>query len=241
MDLGFLARSVSSGGGSPVAGYRLWLDAQDNATFTLSGSDVLTWTDKGYSSTVFHTTAGTPTVANNINGHQTVAMTNSGEILNSNGNLNLVDIIGSTTATCFGVCSINNTGTGCLLGVNTPDLWNFGFPVSSIQMLYITQDTSYYGPYQVEANPGSALSTGFIFVSQTNGATISAKIPPGSFNNITQDIPGQNFSGTTLLVGSFNGSDSLDGNIGEILVYNTALSSGDIASNVSYLASKWGV
>jgi hypothetical protein len=81
---------------SSISGLQLWVDAQDSAKYTLSGTDVLTITDKSSNANVFATSASggfvRPVLTSNaINGHTAFLMGSSHQIAStgiSGGSLN---------------------------------------------------------------------------------------------------------------------------------------------------------
>jgi hypothetical protein len=63
-------------GNQPVAGYEVWWDASDDASFTFSsGSTVSTWTDRSANAYVLGAWTGTTNRNGTVNGLSTVLFT----------------------------------------------------------------------------------------------------------------------------------------------------------------------
>lgn len=101
------------------------------------------------------------------------------------------------------------------------------------------------GSSQMEQYAGSSITggapsvgTGLIFSSVFNGA--SSELFKNGTSVATGDCGGNLITGLTL-GGRFNAIDLLNGDIGEVIVYNRALSVGERQQVEDYLTTKWGI
>jgi hypothetical protein len=228
---------------SNIGGCVLWLDSQDNTKFTFSsGSNIATWLDK---SGVGNTATGTNSpvlTANLINGRQAVATANGPYFTGA------MSITGAT-ATTFAVAV--TTATLPLSGydqrlvtfANTTNV-DYGRTDGAIA-LFNQSATSKITTWRVTGNIGTSnIATGVPFIACSkydgtngylweNGSPGSTASSPSSGNfSVTKYGIGEQANPTT---------EYWRGYIGEIIVYNTALSDTDRRNVEGYLAQKWGM
>ena len=224
-----------------ITGCVLWLDAADSSSITLSGSNVTTWNDKsGIGNNA--TAVSNPTLSN-INGVQAMSMNNAPYFT---GNISIT----GTTYTCFAV-AITTTALPNALGhdqrlVSLANGTNLDYnAVNSCVALFNQGNTSTIGTYRNNIFTGSNAITRnvvYIAVSQYDGTkgylwqngiagTTTGVASTGTFAITKYGIGNQaNPSGEFWV-----------GNIGEIIIYNTALSTSQRQQVEGYLASKWNV
>lgn len=214
---------------SSLSGLALWLDASDATTFTTSSGLVTQWRDK--SGNVNHAAqsgAARPAYnAHTINALPTVTFDASSTYLN------LSSAISDNGVTLFAVASFNGlSSTGPFIGVPS----GFG-------------DT-YFGIY-------GSINTYFIYNDAGNNAstTLARSATAKNYcattglNNLSLFVDGTSlvsgasgaFSSNYSQIGArVVGSEHLDGNLGEFLLYNRVLTTPERGQVNAYIRSKWG-
>lgn len=257
--MGILASAISGNltPTAPVAGYTAWYDASDTATITLSGSDVTQWNDKsanGYNLTQpnsgFRPQSGTRTI-------------NSLNVIDYNAN---TDTLVASTAANWTFFS-NSAGSTVFLVISLDVLDNYimlrtmGGSNATVGASFNISSGTYKGQ-QVIANGSTffclnastssiSATTPTIWVSKSdpNNATAADKNSiyknsgTAEKNNTTTGSASASAPAQPLRVGDYEEAGTLapNGVYGEVIFYNTQLSDGDIALNVSYLSNKWGI
>jgi hypothetical protein len=217
----------------------LWLDAADQKTLTFSGSNVTAWADKsgnGRSSTGFGGTT-LQKIGNNtaitLNGTDTYFYFSNATAMNT-----------TTTLSAFVVAVFGSgmTSTPRLLGFGNTDWDNvnnavaFGRHPSTDSRINFERATGNGGtPTQVLTPPtsfvGSTIFTSTGATQWVNGtANASNTTSLGAFNYNLYNIG--RFSGGGL---------NWTGAIGEVIAFNSALSTTDRQQVEGYLATKWGL
>ena len=243
---------------SPVAGYVLWLDASDTGTIASSGGAVSQWTDKSASAYVFTqaTAAYKPQTNAATQNSKNVLTFDGGDSLKSTAASSTWKFIHSADSTIFvayaystldyGVILCTNTGSGSAIGFgfqgNSP--YNPNWTVSSGTGTPLFPASNNAGNNAIDAN-----FTYLTQISQPTNATLADRsdwrIKQGSaIKNNTQNATASTSNpAESLRIGDFDagGNYGLGGKLGEILVYNSILSAGDILLNQQYLAGKWAV
>jgi hypothetical protein len=224
-----LCSSAASGSSIPpvaVKGLAAWYDASDATTLTLGASVIGQVTDKsGNSLTLAAVNSGassTPTYsASGLNGHPALVFNGTSSYYQSTLSTapgtnppHTIFVAGRGTANKFGaLVAYSDTASGdqnSVLGVApfsvTASAWWFGG---------FGEDGSYAGG----SNDGGA----HVFTKRYDGTTITGSYDGTAVFSHTQAY---NLSGNHILVGvqEANGDGRLSGAIGEVLVYNTALS-----------------
>jgi hypothetical protein len=217
-----------------IAGLQLWLDADDSDTITLNGSTVSQWNDK--SGNGYHVSQATasnqPTLTSNVLNSKNVLRFDGGDYLT---NASATPVGGSTNRTIFVV--FNYTGSNIryafMLGPNG---------ASSGQQFGISQEIAVrvsFGNRIWSSSVGSSHSIVSIVLDGTSTTDISA------WQNGTSLSISSTLSNTINTQSSFGvggqGSSLLIGDVAEVLVYSSALSTSDRESVESYLSSKWGI
>jgi hypothetical protein len=220
-----------------IGGCQLWLDAADRSTFTLSGLNILQWNDKsGLGRNA--TTVGTIPLSSSINGISTPRYS-----LNTNTYFSGTSINTGSTLSAFAVYVQNNNSTAnnriVSLGTIGALDWNNISSISAILMLG-TNFVSYRNSSQL----GSIAATFGV-------PSLSSSISTGQFNTFylngragTTVASSGNFNYSTYFIGSTVGEQNftaLSGTIGEVILYNTALTDPQREKVEGYLAQKWGL
>jgi len=223
----------------PVAGYSLWLDATDAATFTYSSGTVVSqWNDKSGNGRNFAqaTVANQPTRNTNIqNGYAGVIGT-ANDVLSTSYNWV------NSAFTVFLV--VKPSSTSGFMG------WMGSHTTTGCPALGTANSTGEYSLFRtgVSTNPSNlvaTLSNADVAVwksSGVSGGTVSSTI----YKNGTQSStnPGYSSSGTGTIATLFASSTGLDdpctGYLFEVIVYPSQLSDTDRNKVEGYLRAKWG-
>jgi hypothetical protein len=241
-----LTASVPAGYGTPVAGMSVWLDASD--TSTVSGSSpVSAWNDKSGNAKHFTTTigaSGSITYAATVNGRRVVTFPNGKGLLNS------TYTNGGPDTTFFVMMRHTNAAWGLAEG-----------PLSTSSGGSDEGSQTAWGMRNVAGQAAIVRAGGGL----PEGDPIPANDPfiwSGAFDftgdrylvgilstTLTNEVEGTpNFSGNfainQVLVGGrlsapSTGNNWCNGDIGEVLIYNTFLSDADRDSVKAYLSNKW--
>ena len=220
-----------------IPGCQLWLDAADQSSLVLSGSNVTQWNDKSGNGKNA-TATGTPTYVTgggvNFNG--------SSYFLNQAFTMNLSQrsifiVMQETTHTDFyGVLpfipdpnSGNDSTTANGLSIETKNGLRFyansGGYTSDIGNTTLLVKAIY--------NDNMNVTTGSGFVNGTNVINANANYTAGTCSGYGV--------GGRWLSGSMSGSYRLNGVIYEIIIFNTPLTTSQRQSIEGYLAHKWGL
>lgn len=225
---------------SSVAGMQLWMDASDANSFSLTGSDINSWTDKSSNAMVL-----TPVDADKpvreldggFNGKYTVGF-DGGDVLQATGIPCNRWYNNDTTpeTTMFAVLHIKASLDPALqylfYHVNT-GFDRLAFFISqgsgSLRVDFagrLTLATSLISGAQVILTAKKIGTTIELFV---NGVSVGSGTQNNAVTSTTQ----------TFYLGGQGSSLGFDGNLGELLVYEGALSTSDQEAVEEYLAAKW--
>jgi hypothetical protein len=223
-----------------VPGCQLWLDAADLSSLVLSGSSVTTWNDKsgnGYhmntlpASAGWSGTAAYPTIGTSINGLQTVKfLAQSGlkqsTTLDGVKNLFWVGRIAAPDGTAAG-------GNSCyfLLGHDTQYDWHSAIYRGGFVDVNAQGGISYAIANLFTSDPTAVTNTTFLNVIMPSPPSISLLSVTG-------------ITGTTLYQGiCYDRSTHTGwcGDLAEVLIYSTALTTSQRQQVEGYLAHKWGL
>jgi hypothetical protein len=227
-----------------IAGCTLWLDAQDSSTIT-GTSTVTQWRDKSGQGNNTTSYGGTPALtANAINGYQSIYLNGSSRLTGSNSNTN-------TTATFIivGTASPNVEQYGCMysfsrVGVTGyqdtqsmtgPNTYNTGSSRANV-----AQRNATGGAIAIEPGFNNPFITIVIFdgtnyYGYLNGALMGSNTSSGNFGYTFYAIGAQTWSNPT------NYNYFWTGYIGEVIAYNSVLSTAQRQQVETYLANKWGL
>lgn len=236
-----------------ISGLILWLDASDNTKVTLSGSLVTAWNDKSNTGLNF-SSASTfePTyLTADLNGKNTIQFGASKCMTAGNTQL-ISDTSGNTLAYVAKPTSASNFNT----------ILNFYNPTASIST-NITYDSVhihsgfdfFWGSAAGNFHPGMMANlTSYLSAYKQYILTFSGSGSGISNYTLTFDSTSQSLSAPSSgdlgsapnanVIGANTGSNCssyLNGNIAEILIYNSVLSGANLSNIESYFTSKWGV
>lgn len=228
-----------------ITGCTLWLDAADSSSLVLSGSNVTQWNDKSNGGHNFTSSSG----------HYPVYSTNSISITGpaTANSANYQYLINTTIpfTTNYSIFIIGNQN------VSHPTLYNFNVLIKAATttngQLLIGTDAS--GNYASIVGPGSTVNAGSnnntplisvlsrSLMEVTNDGTTTGLLP--YINGTVMDARnGTTTSFTGLTIGDTfwaGGSNNWNGNVNEIVIYNSVLSTADRKKVEGYLAWKWGI
>jgi len=235
----------AAGGGPPMfspasmSGLQLWLDASYVPSVAVSGTTVITWTDRSANARVLGVGSGTTTY-----GAQAVTITNSYLYVDSPVNLTNVIVFTvfktNTNAgnqhwiagkpASGGVSYSSPDGFAITGNPNLPNLQLFGTAGSGLIMASCpTLDTQCLVTWQQTSN---SVASGYY-----NGGVQSATTNPA--NSRTGTALG--FSIGSQWDGTLYNNIVATASFNEVLVYNTALTTIERQTIEGYLAWKWGI
>jgi hypothetical protein len=243
---------------TPVAGYFTWLDAADTSTITKSGSAVSQWTDKSANAFAFTqaTSAYKPDSGlDTQNGKNVLTWGVNDRLVNTAASSNW-KFLHYDTGTIF--VAFKQTVAGNSAGImqtNGASSVQTGFYIFHQATSKIQHQVSFSSSGNTVVNnntDNNAVDTNFTYLtilSDPRNATAAnrsdIRVKQGSaIKNNTQTNAAANTNPTnTLSIGDYQdaGGIAINGTVGEIIIYNSILSAGDILLNQQYLANKWGV
>lgn len=217
---------VVTAGGSPLAGYTVWYDASDAASITSSVTLVSQWNDK--SANGYHLTQGTGanqpvTGVDTINSLNALKFTGATPMFMTNTTFPTL----AQPFTCFAVVKVNNTASS-KTAVH-------GATSGQTAMTFDASEHCLIGM-------GSNLS-GTSVVTTSVCCTIGNNTSSFVFKDGAQEATGAagTASMTDIRIGANQTpSAGFDGDIGEVLIYPSSLSTGDRNTVEAYLKAKWG-
>ena len=228
-----------------IDGCVLWLDGADGSSMTLSGTTVTQWNDKSGNGNSTTTTTGTSTwTASAINGLNAVQFNSASWFLGPSVNNGAV-----VTVFAVGTMTGGNSGTGArtdtlrMVSLATPSVHDYASTLTTCAIIRYGTTTSIYA-YRTGTGDLSTgvvgLSTPFIACSQYDGTNHTMYV------NGTAGTPvatSGNFGYTTYGIGCDPALDNTpwNGFVGEVIIYNAALTTQQRQQVEGYLAAKWGL
>lgn len=225
VDLLRLARAAGGGGGGPddVAGLVAWWDAADASTVTESGGFVTAWENK----------AGTATIGN---------LATSSALTYGTNQLNGLDVVSfpELNVVSAGLVTLPQPFTFFIVArqVVTTSRSLLFQTTSNVQCRFGDSQTQMFAGSFIN---GDAVDTNWhTVVSVFNGAS---SVLRQNGVSITGNVGTTAIANHELTIGSavFGAVTSLNGDVAEVLFYNTAISGSDLATIESYLSDKWQV
>jgi Ca2+-binding RTX toxin-like protein len=240
---------------SAVSGNTLWLDAADAATITQSGGLVSQWNDKsGLGNHAADATSGTTTDRPTFSS----ATINGRDALSYDGTDDFFSLL-NTTAISQGLTVFSIASIASLPGGGNPNIidnwdwqagkrsWSFGTE-NNRYSFSLSADGTFGNKITAISSTNIALNTNLLLSGFYNGQTASSYTGGvltdsqsfGSSQTIFSDIT------THTYIGRSHGNEGggfrfLETKIGEIIIFNTALSTSDREQVEAYLAEKWGI
>ena len=220
-----------------ISGCVLWLDAADSATVTLSGSNVTAWADKSGNARNA-SVVGTITRSNTINGVNAMVYSGASNTYFTGAVTNT-----GTTLTAIAVFLMNaaSAASARVLSLGVPGTFDYNSAL-------------YAGPIQrrVGSSLGSFRNMVGVGLAAVIGVpTLFASVYTGSSNIIFLNGGTSNSGASTGSFGYTNyeigtafgeeASNPFSGSVGEVIVYNAALTTTERQQIEGYLAIKWGL
>lgn len=243
---------------SPVVGYFTWLDAADTATITKSGSAVSQWTDKSANAFAFtqSTTAYKPDSGLDTQNGKNVLTMGVNDRLVSTAAASTWKFLHYNTGTVFVAFKQTVGGAAAAImqnnGASSSGVGFYIWHQSPSRLDHTITFGSSGNNVSVNLTASSSLNTNFNYVTviadPQNGTAANRsdiRIAQGSaIKNNTQTNSASSSNPTnTLSLGDYLEAAGLgiNGTLGEVIIYDSILSSGDILLNQQYLSNKWGV
>jgi hypothetical protein len=243
---------------TPVAGYKVWLDASDTATITQSGGAVSQWTDKSANAYTFTqaTAANKPSTGVDTQNGKNVLTYGQNDSLLSTAAASTWTFLHTTVSTVF--IAFKHTVGASYAYIMSDD----GGSSANIGYVILNEPTSNLNVFAERGSSGtyafvnktgaSTLGTAFTYITAISDPTNATaanrsdvRLKQGSAikNNVQTSAVNSSSPTTSLRIGDYTtgGNESVQGTMGEILIYESILSAGDILANQQYLANKWGV
>jgi len=250
--------SVQSTGFDPlsIAGCKLWLDASDTSTISLSGSAVTQWNDKSGNGYNFAqgTSANRPSSGTRTqNSLNVIDFDGTNDFLATTAAKSAFNFLNNTTATLFMVIKNDSTtGIQWILGNNGGSNGQIGLVYYTSSTNYITREGNGSGTwtYDITVAGNNTNAKYLTYKSDPANATAANRIKfalnNGAFSGANTETQAASASDSTrnLAIGDVDTPDSgipMDGFIAEFLIYNTILSNDDITDVQTYLSGKWGI
>lgn len=214
---------------SDIGGLSLWLDAADESTLTLSGSNVSEWRDKSinaYTTSTFYNAPSYDPTTNAI-----VFAGSNGFTVPYSASLNVESAF-------IVIRASNMANAATMIGpANANNARQFLF--AGGRLMTTASDVANYLSTGVVLNSSTTYSVGFV----NTGSTLTHFVNGGVY--ATRDIATNYASGRITCIGSRSFSTTgvhyLIGSIHEIIVFNTAVSTTERQQIEGYLAHKWGL
>jgi hypothetical protein len=217
-----------------ITGCQLWLDGSDLSSMTFSGSTITQWNDKSTNNRHTSSYSGTPTLTT-INNVQAVSFNGSSDFTGSipgSGTALTVCIVGTRTAgattnggvVCFGRSGQTDNGDVGSLSIYNGD--------STIRVMLSTRTVNSQITY-IGAEP-------YIFILIFDGTNVNTYLD-GLIVGSSVSVTGT-FAFTGYKIANRAGTSGTirhTGSIGEVIVFNSALSTTNRNYVEQYLANKW--
>lgn len=225
------ASSVAAFVPSSISGLVLWFDASDASTITSSAGAVSQWRDKSTSAILASQAVGTqqPTISvADQNGLNTIKFVSANaQVLTFNTSVNvdtdytLLSVFKRTASS-----SEVNALAYSIGGTNA-----FGNVYYSDNNIYISNSSGFYNgvaPNNTTYDLVTSQLTASTGIARFNLAPVTLGFTSGGGRSAIFDN-----------IGARGGTVSIDGSIGEILLYNNAISAPNLSSAESYLRTRW--
>ncbi len=217
-----------------------WFDASDSSTVTTSGSNLVQINDKtgnGYHCSLSSVGSNSPTYSTVINGRNTITFSANGKFLTCSGPGTLAAF------TAMFIVRVNGAPSGVVNNFfSTDGSWVTGSTHAGVRNTMYPQYVVNSGSDYIAS---SALSTGTLYLI----TYIDTNINSTMYINGTSAGTTTNFSSitsrllSTLNIFGWSGDNTrtVNGDLGEFLLFNNVLTSTARASAENYLMYKWGI
>jgi hypothetical protein len=229
---------------SMLGNLRMWLDPTDSNTYTTSGSSIVSWTDKSQYAYLFSNsdTGRRPTLSN-INGSNAFSFVGPGVAGNTTS-----QFLSNATLTLGSYANYSIFAIG-KQNASTPSFTGYNWLLNKDYYLYLGANANVYAGF---TGNGTTLNDTNAFVPACNVQTPSIMEMITSSSSLTGYYNGVTLNTKTGTTGTFTGLNVGDiqpngnsgqcwnGQIGDIIIYDTALSTSQRQLIEGYLAWKWG-
>ena len=207
-----------------ISGCQLWLDAADRSTIQTSGTTLTSWSDKSGQTTT--TLVSAPKLSGKyLNGYETILFNNNSITAT------IPTTIGTGDYCLFAVWIPYTSGTQGVLSIGPAATGNVGMGYNGDK----------FNLYCFGVSESIFSTATFNQYSVMTGQRLSGTITLYFNGNSNPSATGNNsISSTTIYVGNGTGF-AINGEIAEVLVYPTTLSSQERQQIEGYLAWKWGL
>jgi hypothetical protein len=207
-----------------ISGCQLWLDAADAQSFTVTGQTVSRWNNK-VPGGITTTTVSAPSLSGKFSNRIQTFRFNSNSITAT-----LSSAVGTGDYALFALWLTINGGTEGVLSIG-PN----GGPAAGLGY-----NGSYYNLYEWAQTESQYVAGKNQYVVQSGTRISATKTVYYNGNAATSASGALNLTNTTLFIGNGTGF-SINGEVGEILMYQGTLSTLQRQQVEGYLAWKWGL
>ena len=206
-----------------ISGLKLWLDATDSSTLLLNGSNVTQWNDKSGNNNHVYTTVGTPSNITD-SGYSVVSFPSGGAVMQSSNYITILSNVTTVYAVCksaggylFAFTDAPNSGGG-----DYSIRYNSGTPVTIVN------------------GDGNDMLYNQLYINGVFLTSVAGTSNVGSNYHIVDGAVTSNLT-TRFSVSSSFYSRYFSGNVCEIIVITSAITSNQRQQVEGYLAWKWGL
>lgn len=216
-----------------VSGCSLWLDADDNRTLTLSGSNVTQWNDKsGSGHTATASGSASPTYSSSsryllFNGTSNAFTLSTGALPSGNSAYSIFIVAyTNNAANPQWILSGGNESSNAALGV-------FFFTTNAVWHSW------WFNEYAVN----NSITNGVPSIINVNYTTTRTTITNGGTPTTNNPVTPRNNSTSNNFIGRLPNTVAqfLNGGIGEIVIFSREISTGERQQVELYLAEKWNL
>ena len=225
--------TISAFDPTTITGLVLWLDANYSNSLLVTGSNVYQWNDRSGSGNHFvqASSSNRPITGITYNNLQMLDFTNSKNMENSTMQFP------APPYTIFAVGYRNIAGYGRLLAGFSDTYLFFGTGNGTTNFATFVGSGSWNDvSTDVPGTPVSSMS----IMGMTNSGTTTGLVPYVNCTSLNAKN-GTSSTFTGLYLGKYGGGDYWNGYVGEILIYNSVLTSNQRQTIEGYLAWKWGL
>lgn len=234
------SKSISGFDPRSIAGCQLWLDAADTSAVT-GTTTVTAWRDKSLTASSTTSYAGTPALTTNaINGRSAIFLNGSSSLTGATtggGTTLTVCIVATQSSTCA-----TNGGLVCLGRTGFLD-WNDAGSLAITNFVGVGSGQMGCTRVANTQTTNTGVATPFVYTLVFDG-TFANTYLNGTAQTALNLPNSSTFAYTTYKIGTRAGSSEdkfWTGYIGEVIIYNTPLTTTERQSVESYLANKWNI
>lgn len=219
----------------PISGYTSWYDFSDISTVTVSANLITAVTDKGSGAQNLSATVGNAHLCRTSpTGRHAAFFGNGSEYLSSGASASDDSQTAFVVANCFGFAAGRT-----LIGPNNDSGNQFRVDATTGRLTTNRADSAAIG---TQSNAAVTAGTPFVATQVLTSSQVTQYLNTTS----ETDVVAPSFTGgRTLTIGRSptvaGAGDPHSGWIGEVLIYGSTLSGGDVTTTIAYLMSKWDI